>query len=85
MGLGRSETSRIEGIMDPKKCQDIELSPQRLVKVSRKVTKVELCRVQSLLREFEDIFAWKIEDTKGIHARYGEHHIDLLEGSILVR
>lgn len=53
--------------------------------MSSQVQREELNRVQAFLRQYEDVFAWKIEDMKGIPARYGEHRIDLLDEAVPVR
>lgn len=38
--------------------------------------------IQAFLRQYEDVFAWRIEEMKGIPARYEEHQIDLLDDAI---
>ncbi|OAE34517.1 hypothetical protein AXG93_3805s1000 [Marchantia polymorpha subsp. ruderalis] len=42
----------------------------------------ELREIQAFLRQYEDVFAWRIEEMKGIPARYEEHQIDLLDDAI---
>lgn len=85
MGLGRSETSHTEGIVDPSDCHEVQLSPGKCLKVSSAVRGDELRKVQAFLGHYVDVFAWKIEDMKGIPARYGEHRIDLLDDSVPIR
>ncbi|OAE20585.1 hypothetical protein AXG93_486s1000 [Marchantia polymorpha subsp. ruderalis] len=68
-GLGRSKTSHTEGIVDPSDCREVQLSPDKSLKVSSKVKGEKLREVQAFLRQYEDVFAWKIEDMKGIPTR----------------
>lgn len=81
----RSKVSHIEGVVNLSDCQDVELSPHKMLKVSSQVSGVELETVHSFLQNYEDVFAWKIEDMKGIPSRYGEHQIDLMEDAVPVR
>ncbi|OAE34645.1 hypothetical protein AXG93_3267s1130 [Marchantia polymorpha subsp. ruderalis] len=53
--------------------------------VSSQVKGEELREIQAFLCQYEDVFAWRVEDMKGIPARYGEHRIDLLDDAILIR
>ncbi|OAE29022.1 hypothetical protein AXG93_2683s1000 [Marchantia polymorpha subsp. ruderalis] len=85
VGLGRIETSHTEGIVDPSDRREVQLSLDKSLKVSSKVKGEELREVQTFLRQYEDVFAWRIEDMKGIPARYGEHRIDLLDDAVPIR
>ena len=38
-----------------------------------------------LLREYLDVFAWIPSDLKGISPKLGAHHINLVEGVVLMR
>lgn len=66
-------------------CQDVELSPHKVLKVSSQVFGLELETLRSFLWNYKDVFAWKIEDMKGIPSRYGEHCIDLMKDAIPIR
>lgn len=71
--------------MDPSDRHEVQLSLDKSLKVSSKVKGEELREVQTFLRQYEDVFAWRIEDMKGIPARYGEHRIDLLDDVVTIR
>ncbi|OAE23804.1 hypothetical protein AXG93_1311s1030 [Marchantia polymorpha subsp. ruderalis] len=62
-----------------------KMGSHRVLKISSQVTGAELERIQRFLRAYEDVFAWRIEDMKGIPARYGEHRIDLMNNAVSVR
>lgn len=85
MGLGQSDISHTEGLIDPSDCQVVELRPHRVLKISSQVTGAELERIRRFLLAYEDLFAWRNEDMKGIPACYGEHHIDLMDNAVPVR
>lgn len=53
--------------------------------VGSSLDETELQEYTKLLAEFQDIFAWSHEDLTGIDPAYGEHQIDLKEGSAPVR
>ncbi|KAL2624212.1 hypothetical protein R1flu_008457 [Riccia fluitans] len=57
---------------------DLLLDEGKALKISAKLEGLEL-------EMYRDVFAWRIEDMKGIRAKWGQHRIDLLEGSVLVR
>ena len=39
----------------------------------------------AVLKEFSDVFAWMPSDLIGIPSKLGEHCIDLIDGSVLIR
>ena len=39
----------------------------------------------AVLKEFLDVFAWTPSDLTGISLKLGEHHIDLIDGSVPIR
>lgn len=83
--MGRSDISHTEGVIDPNDCQEVKLSLHKSLKISGVLRGYELRLVQRFLRSYEDVFAWRIEDMKGIPARYGEHRIDLMDNAVPVR
>ena len=38
-----------------------------------------------LLKEYFDVFGWTPSDLQGIPPDLGEHHIDLIDGAILIK
>lgn len=85
MGLGQSEISNTERVINSSDCQDIELRAHKVLKISSHVTVVKLEIVRRFLFNNENVFAWKIKDMKGILACYGEHCIDLMDDAVPVR
>lgn len=71
--------------MNPSDCHEVQLSPDKCLKVSSTVKGDALREVQAFLCHYIDVFAWRIEDMKGIPARYGKHRIDLLDEAIPIR
>ncbi|KAL3694004.1 hypothetical protein R1sor_007655 [Riccia sorocarpa] len=60
--LGVSRISHTEGIVNPDECLDIRLDESRALKISKAVQQEELQQFGELFLEYQDIFAWSIED-----------------------
>ncbi|KAL3679659.1 hypothetical protein R1sor_022615 [Riccia sorocarpa] len=83
--LGVSRISHTEVIVNPDECLDIRLDEFRALKISKALQQEELQQFGELFLEYQDIFAWSIEDMPGIPRHFGEHRIDLIEGAVPVR
>jgi hypothetical protein len=53
--------------------------------IGKTIEYIERETYQNLLLEFKDVFAWSNTDLTGISPQYGEHRIDLKEGSVPIR
>ena len=56
-----------------------------MVKVSKRLDKDMKEKLQKLLEEFKDVFAWSYKDMKGIDPQFYQHRIDLKEDAIPIR
>ncbi len=54
----------------------IEANPQ-YIKVNAQLTKEKTKKLQILLKEFKDVFAWIHKDLKGILPKLVQHRIEL--------
>lgn len=78
------EAIMTESIILPDSTELIELAPGRFVHVSKSLGESKLAEFTELLKEYQDVFVWSLDDLKGIPAEFGEHRIDLKEDDIHV-
>ncbi|KAL3698608.1 hypothetical protein R1sor_012684 [Riccia sorocarpa] len=82
---GISRISHTEGMVNPDDCIDVRIEEKKALKISKNVSQEELTEFGELFLEYQDIFAWSLENMPGIPKIYGEHRIDLTEGAVPVR
>ncbi|KAL3697673.1 hypothetical protein R1sor_011749 [Riccia sorocarpa] len=83
--VGVSRVSHTEGVVNPDDCIDVRIDEQKALKISRDVSQEELTLSGELFLEYQDVFAWSLENMPGIPKEYGEHRIDVVDGATPVR
>ncbi|KAL3690876.1 hypothetical protein R1sor_004527 [Riccia sorocarpa] len=83
--VGVSRVSHTEGVVNPDDCIDVRIDEQKALKISRDVSQEELTLFGELFLEYQDVFAWSLENMPGIPKEYGEHRIDVVDGATPVR
>ena len=79
------ESERIKNIVRPSDYEKVEVEPGKTFLLGKSMSKEQRCEYVDLLREYLDVFAWSASDLKGIPPELGQHHIDLVDGSVPVR
>ncbi|KAL3675122.1 hypothetical protein R1sor_025070 [Riccia sorocarpa] len=80
-----SRVSHTEGVVNPDDCIDVRIDDQKALKISRDVSQEELTLFGELFLEYQDVFAWSLENMSGIPKENGEHRIDVVDGATPVR
>ena len=82
--LDEADSERIKNIVNPKDYESTEVSDGKSFYLGKNLSKEERAGYMAVLKEFLDVFAWTASNLKEIPPRLGEHHIDLLDGSVPV-
>ena len=79
------DPERIKNVVDPSAYEKVEVSPGKVFYLGRMMKRAEKEDYMGLLKEYADVFVWTPSDLRGIPPKLGEHHIDLIDGSVPVR
>lgn len=80
-----AEEERVKNIVSPTQYHKVHIDEERFFYLGKTIQEVELEQYTALLREFRDVFAWKMTDITGIPLELAEHAIDLEAGAVPVR
>ena len=63
----------------------MEVEPERVFYLGKTISRKEKEGYVGLLRKYSDVLAWATSDLRGTLLDLGKHHIDLIDGAVLVR
>ena len=79
------EPDPIKNIINPSDYKKVEIAPERAFYLGKTMSGKEKEDYVELLKEYSNVFAWSSLDLQEIPPDLGEHHINLVDGIVLVR
>ena len=79
------EPDRIKNIVNLSDYKKVEVSSEIKFYLDKTMSRKKRRDYVKILKEYSDVFAWTPLDLKWITPDLGEHHINLIEGLVLIR